>query len=41
VPVIDVVSSVVFPRDNGKGPALEPSTEDQRALVIRFLRGKP
>jgi hypothetical protein len=41
VPVIDVVSSVVFPRDDPKGPALEPSTENQRALAVRFLKGKP
>ena len=41
VPVIDVVSSVVFPRDDPKRPPLEPSTEDQRALSVRFLKGKP
>jgi hypothetical protein len=41
VPVIDVVSSVVFPRENAKTPSLEPSTEDQRALAVRFLKGKP
>jgi len=41
VPVIDAVSSVVFPRDDPKGPALEPSTENQRALAVRFLKGKP
>jgi hypothetical protein len=41
VPVIDVVSSVVFPRDDAKVPTLEPSTENQRALAVRFLRGKP
>jgi hypothetical protein len=41
VPVIDVVSSVVFPRDDPKGPVLEPSTENQRALAVRFLKGKP
>jgi len=41
VPVINVVSSVVFPRDDAKHPSLEPSTEDQRALAVRFLRGKP
>lgn len=41
VPVIDVVSSVVFPHEDPKGPALEPATEDQRALAVRFLKGKP
>ena len=41
VPVVDVVSSVVFPRENPKGPPLEPATEDQRALEVRFLKGKP
>jgi hypothetical protein len=41
VPIIDVVSSVVFPRDDPKGPPLEPSTENQRALAVRFLKGKP
>ncbi|HTE45521.1 MAG TPA: carboxypeptidase-like regulatory domain-containing protein [Gemmatimonadaceae bacterium] len=41
VPVIDAVSSVVFPIEVKKGPSLEPSTEDQRTLSVRFLKGKP
>jgi hypothetical protein len=41
VPVIDAVSSVVFPHEDPKGPPLEPSTEDQRTLTVRFLKGRP
>jgi hypothetical protein len=41
VPILDVVSSVVFPRDDPKAPVQEPSTETQRTLRVRFLRGKP
>lgn len=41
VPVMDVVSSIVFPLEVKQGPPLEPSTEDQRTLSVRFLRGKP
>lgn len=41
VPVVDVVSSVVFPREDPKKPPREPATEMQRTLRVRFLRGKP
>ena len=41
VPILDAVSSVVYPRDDPKNPAQEPSTETQRALAVRFLRGRP
>jgi hypothetical protein len=41
VPVIDALSSVVFPRDGAKDAASEPSTEDQRAIAVRFLKAKP
>jgi len=41
VPILDVVSSMVYPRDDPKAPAQEPSTETQRALRVRFLRGRP
>ena len=41
VPVVDHVSSVVFPREDPKGPSLEPATETHRILAIRFLRGRP
>jgi hypothetical protein len=41
VPIIDAVSSVVFPRDDGKKPVGEPATEEQRTLLVKFLKGKP
>lgn len=41
VPVLDVVSSVVFPKEDPKAPAGEPATENQRTLAVRFLKGKP
>jgi hypothetical protein len=41
VPVLDRISSVVYPLDDPKGPATEPSTEIQRALRVRFIRGRP
>jgi len=41
VPVVDAVSSIVLPRDDGKGTPSEPATENQRALTVRFLKGKP
>jgi hypothetical protein len=41
VPVVDRVSSVVFPRDDPKAPAVEPATETHRTLAIRFVRGRP
>jgi hypothetical protein len=40
VPVADVVASIVFPNDGGKGPS-EPSTETHRTLKIRFLGARP
>ena len=41
VPVIDKVQSMVLPREDAKGLASEPATEDQRALRVRFLKGRP
>jgi hypothetical protein len=41
VPVVDRIQSMVLPRDDAKGLASEPSTEDQRALRVRFLKGRP
>ena len=41
VPVIDRVQSMVIPRSDAKGLASEPSTEDQRSLRVRFLKGRP
>jgi hypothetical protein len=42
VPVIDRMSSMVYPRDDIQGhPPGEPSTEVQRTLKVRFLKGKP
>jgi len=41
VPVVDRVSSVVFPKDDPKAPPVEPTTETHRTLAIRFLRGRP
>ena len=40
-PVIDRVQSMVIPREDAKGLAAEPATEDQRALHVRFLKGRP
>lgn len=40
VPVADVITSTVFPTDDGKGPS-EPSTETHRMLKIRFLGARP
>ncbi|HEX4683229.1 MAG TPA: carboxypeptidase regulatory-like domain-containing protein [Gemmatimonadaceae bacterium] len=40
VPVIDRVSSMVYPRTDVK-PVDEPATETQRTLTVRFLRGRP
>src|SRR5512143_646792 len=40
VPILDVVSSMVYPRDDPKAPTQEPATEMQRALSVRFLKGK-
>jgi hypothetical protein len=41
VPVIDRVQSMVLPREDAKGLASEPATEEQRALHVRFLKGRP
>jgi hypothetical protein len=41
VPILDVVSSMVYPREDPKGPPQEPATETQRALAVRFLKGRP
>lgn len=41
VPIVDVISSMVYPRDDPKGPPQEPATETQRALAVRFLKGRP
>jgi hypothetical protein len=41
VPVLDAVSSMVYPRDDPKAPPQEPATETQRALAVRFLKGRP
>jgi hypothetical protein len=41
VPVIDRVQSMVIPREDAKGLASEPATEEQRALHVRFLKGRP
>lgn len=41
VPVIDHVSSMVYPRDDPTAAPTEPATETQRTLNVRFLRGKP
>ena len=40
VPVADVITSIVFPKDDGKGPS-EPSTETHRTLTVRFLGARP
>jgi hypothetical protein len=41
VPVLDAVSSVVYPKEDAKAPDAEPATEHHRILSVRFLRGKP
>lgn len=41
VPILDAVSSVVYPRDDPKTPGQEPATETQRTLAVRFLKGRP
>lgn len=41
VPVIDRVSSLVFPKEDDKQLPTEPATETHRTLAIRFLKGKP
>jgi len=41
VPVIDHVSSVLFPKDDPKAPPVEPVTETHRTLSVRFPRGRP
>jgi len=41
VPVVQRISSLVFPKEEPKQAATEPSTETHRTLAIRFLRGRP
>jgi hypothetical protein len=41
VPIPNVVSSLVFPRDDDKRTGREPATETQRTLAIRFVKAKP
>jgi len=41
VPILDAISSMVYPRDDAKAPPQEPATENQRALTVRFLKGRP
>lgn len=41
VPMLHHVSSFVIPKGDPKKQALEPSTEVQRVLSVRFLRGRP
>lgn len=41
VPVLDVVSSAVFPKTDPRTPPTEPATERQRTLSVRFLKGRP
>lgn len=41
VPVLDAVSSMVYPKDDPNNAPQEPSTEHHRILSVRFLRGKP
>jgi Carboxypeptidase regulatory-like domain len=41
VPVLDAISSVVYPKEDAKAPAAEAATEHHRILSVRFLRGKP
>jgi hypothetical protein len=41
VPVLNSVSSMVYPKDDPKHPPQEPATEDHRVLSVKFLRGRP
>ena len=41
VPVLNTVSSVVYPKEDPKLPSQEPSTENHRILSVKFLRGRP
>jgi hypothetical protein len=41
VPVLNAISSVVYPKEDPKIPTQEPATENHRILTVRFLRGKP
>jgi hypothetical protein len=41
VPIVNRISSLVFPKEDSKVPATEPSTETHRTLAIRFLKGRP
>jgi hypothetical protein len=40
VPMLSFVSSIVIPKSDGK-ESIEPATEEQRVLSVRFLRGRP
>jgi hypothetical protein len=41
VPVIDYLSSMIYPVAHHDSLSGEPATEDQRALRVQFLKGKP
>ncbi len=41
VPVVDRLSSVVYPVDKPNEPSREPATENQRALGVTFLKRRP
>jgi hypothetical protein len=41
VPVLNSVSSVVFPKEEKNTVSREPSTENHRTLRVRFLQGRP
>jgi hypothetical protein len=41
VPVLDRVSSMVYPRDDPNAEPTEPATETQKTLGVKFLKGKP
>jgi hypothetical protein len=41
VPVIDHLSSVVYPAERRDSPATEPATESQRMLRVQFSKGRP
>ncbi len=41
VPLPNVVTSFIFPLDDAKSPAQEPTTEVQRTLAVRFVKDRP
>ncbi|HEY4130446.1 MAG TPA: carboxypeptidase-like regulatory domain-containing protein [Gemmatimonadaceae bacterium] len=41
VPIVDHLSSIIYPIEKRDGPQTEPATENQRTLRVQFLRGKP